>query len=204
MINLIQLHHRLASLWRNYSLLAVSITKLSMDDGWWWRRRWFPFSGAPNGLQNSPPMEEQEVVVAPYCKMRWTSSLVFSLRNGIYKLGIRSDGGLWDPQGNKVHPGGRRALLPCEQLVPPLVDLRSSIFYLFNKKSLQSFIRFRELLFLYKNNTMVVLLKTVSVWVSFIQIMQIRVQNKGISVRKSRYVGYVSLPNIFITYSFLL
>ena len=36
---------------------------------------------------------------------------------------------------------------------------------------------------------MAVLLKTVSVWVSSIQIMQVRVQNKGKSVWKSRYVG---------------
>ena len=39
---------------------------------------------------------------------------------------------------------------------------------------------------------MVVLLKTASVRVSFIQIMQIRVQNKSKSVRKSRYNGDVS------------
>ena len=48
------------------------------------------------------------------------------------------------------------------------------------------------------NNTMAVLLKTTSVWVSFIQIMQIRVQNKRKSVRKSRYVSVVStFPNTF-------
>ena len=39
---------------------------------------------------------------------------------------------------------------------------------------------------------MAVLLKTTSVRVSFIQIMQFRVQNKGKSVWKSRYVGDVS------------
>src|SRR5215216_2694751 len=39
---------------------------------------------------------------------------------------------------------------------------------------------------------MVVLLKTTPVWVSFIQIMQIRVQNKSRSVWKSRYDGEVS------------
>ena len=41
---------------------------------------------------------------------------------------------------------------------------------------------------------MAVLLKTTSVRVSFIQIMQVRVQNKGKSVWKSRYVGDVSTP----------
>src|SRR3989337_785089 len=41
---------------------------------------------------------------------------------------------------------------------------------------------------------MVVLLKTASGWASFIQIMQIRVQNKSKSVWKSRYDGDVSTP----------
>ena len=41
---------------------------------------------------------------------------------------------------------------------------------------------------------MVVLLKTTLVWVSFIQIMQIRVQNKGKIFWKSRYDGDVSTP----------
>ena len=46
---------------------------------------------------------------------------------------------------------------------------------------------------------MAVLLKTASVRVSFIQIMQVRVQNKGKSVWKSRYVGDVSftLPHCY-------
>ena len=42
---------------------------------------------------------------------------------------------------------------------------------------------------------MAVLLKTASVRVSFIQIVQIRVQNKGKSVWKSRYVGDVSVTS---------
>ena len=53
---------------------------------------------------------------------------------------------------------------------------------------------FREFLFLHKNNTMSVLLKTASVQVSSIQIMQIRVQNKGKRVWKSRYDGDISTP----------
>ena len=51
----------------------------------------------------------------------------------------------------------------------------------------------RTFIFCTINNTMVVLLKTASVRVSFIQIMQVRVQNKGKSVWKSRYVGDVSM-----------
>ena len=76
--------------------------------------------------------------------------------------------------------------------VPPPVILSSRNSLLLYKKSSQSFVPFRELLFLHKNNTMVVLLKTASVRVSFIQIMQIRVQNKRKSVKKSRYDGDVS------------
>ena len=41
---------------------------------------------------------------------------------------------------------------------------------------------------------MAILLKIASVRVSFIQIMQVRVQNKGKSVWKSRYVGDVTTP----------
>ena len=51
---------------------------------------------------------------------------------------------------------------------------------------------FRELLFLHKDNTMAILLKTMSVRVSSIQIMQVRVQNKGKRVWKSIYDDDVS------------
>ena len=51
----------------------------------------------------------------------------------------------------------------------------------------------RNFVFCTINNTMAVLLKTASVRVNFIQIMQVRVQNKGKSVWKSRYDGDVSL-----------
>ena len=47
-------------------------------------------------------------------------------------------------------------------------------------------------MFLHINNTMVILLKTASVPVSSIQIIQVRVQNKGKSVWKSRYDGDIS------------
>ena len=91
--------------------------------------------------------------------------------------------------------GGRRALVGCVHPGAPLRWLLAPEILLFCiKKSSQSFVPFRELLFLHKNNTMVVLLKTTSVQVSFIQIIQITVQNKRKSVRKSRYVGDVSTP----------
>ena len=77
---------------------------------------------------------------------------------------------------------------------PPGLDSFASIFYIFQKYSPWSFRSSRELLFLHKNNTMAILLKTASVRVSSIQLMQVRVQNKGKSVYKSRYDGDVSTP----------
>ena len=74
----------------------------------------------------------------------------------------------------------------------PDVDSSSSIFNIFQKYVPWSFRSFRELLFLHINNTMESLLKTASVRVSSIQIMQVRVQNKGKSVWESRYDGDVS------------
>ena len=76
---------------------------------------------------------------------------------------------------------------------PPGLDSFASIFYIFQNLSLWIFRSFRELLFLHINNTIAILLKTTSVRVSSIQIMQVRVQNKGKSVWKSRYVGDVSV-----------
>ena len=97
------------------------------------------------------------------------------------------------PDGLRQERGARPGGL-CPPRCPPSVGLGSRNSYILYKNSSQSFVPFRELLFLHKNNTMVVLLKTKSVWVSFIQIMQIRVQNKRRSVRKSRYIGDVSTP----------
>ena len=53
----------------------------------------------------------------------------------------------------------------------PPVTLHSSIFYIFQKKSPLIFSAFRELLFLHKNNTTIVLLKTTLVRVSSNQII---------------------------------
>ena len=121
-------------------------------------------------------------------------SLIFSRKIGFYSVGFRVCGATrwvqptWARQERGARPGGL-----CPSRCPSPVDLSSRNSYLLYKTSSQSFVPFRELLFLHKNNTMVVLLKTTSVRVSFIQIMQIRVQNKRKSVTKSRYDGDVSL-----------
>ena len=91
--------------------------------------------------------------------------------------------GGWHAPLSMWPPGGSFPVLLC-----------SSIFYIFQNKSPKIPVRFRALLFLHKNNTMAILLKTALVRVSFTQIMQIRGQNKSKSVWKSRYVGDVSTP----------
>ena len=105
--------------------------------------------------------------------------------------------GRWTSRGptrQGAHPRGGGAPPPswigCG---PPGLDSFASIFYIFQNNSLLIFRSFREL-FSAQNNTMAILLKTASVRVSSIQIMQVRVQNKGKSVWKSRYDGDVSTP----------
>ena len=99
------------------------------------------------------------------------------------------------PQGHPMWPGGGHTPFPCGPRW--LLSGSSSFyyyFYIFQNNSPNILVQFLALLFLHKNNTMVVLLKTASVRVSFIQIMQIRVQNKRKSIRKSRYDEDVSTP----------
>ena len=116
-------------------------------------------------------------------------SLLFFLPGREYiELELR----LVEPQG--AHKTGGAPPPSWTGCGPPGVDSFANIFYKFQKYSPWIFRSFRELLFLHKNNTMVVLLKTASVRVSSIQIMQVRVQNKGKSVWKSRYDGDVSTP----------
>ena len=98
------------------------------------------------------------------------------------------------PRGGHNPPrrAGRGLARPgvsCPAWPPSPLVFGSNNTYLFRNNSPKSFVPFRELLFLHKNNTMVVLLKTASVRVSSIQIMQIRVQNKGKRVRNTRYVA---------------
>ena len=84
-------HHSPASLWWNYSCTAVSIMKLVMEDGWWWRWRQNPLFRAPNGLQISPPEEEQGLAVAPYHKTWWILLSDFFLPEHEYiELELRS------------------------------------------------------------------------------------------------------------------
>ena len=99
----------------------------------------------------------------------------------------------WSWRGNRSPRGGAPPALVARWWAPWPSSF-AGIFLIFWKVAPWSFRSFWERLLLHINNTMVILLKTASVRVSFIQIMQVRVQNKGKSVWKSRYVGDVSTP----------
>ena len=119
----------------------------------------------------------------------------FSPRKQIYRVGVEVGGAPGGPRGRGHALGGQARPPPSwTGCGPPDVDSSSSIFNIFQKYVPWSFRSFWELLFLHINNTMESLLKTASVRVSSIQIMQVRVQNKGKSVWKSRYDGDVSTP----------
>ena len=75
---------------------------------------------------------------------------------------------------------------------PPGLHLLRGFFFIFSKVFHGVSGHSENLYFLHKNNTMAILLKTASVRVSSIQIIQVSVQNKGKSVWKSRYDGDVS------------
>ena len=114
----------------------------------------------------------------------------FSPRNGIYRVGVEIGGAPRGPRdrGARPHPRG--------QGVGPLVFIFCQYFLYFPKVISVDFqVIPRTFVFCTINNTMAVLLKRASVRVSFIQIMQVRVQNKGKSVWKSRYDGDISVTN---------
>ena len=86
----------------------------------------------------------------------------------IGEVGVENKSG--GPTGSPRGTGARPPPLWGPQDSPP-VDFCSSIFYSFQKNSPLIFIAFREFLFVHKNNTTVVLLKTASVRVSSNQII---------------------------------
>ena len=124
-------HHCPASLWWDYSRTAVSIMKLVMEDGWWWRCRRIRLSEALNGLQICPPREEQGMAAAPYRKTRWILLSDFSPRKWIYGVGVEVGGGPGDPRGRGRALGG--ALHPRGQGVGPLLLILSPIVFINSK-----------------------------------------------------------------------
>ena len=118
----------------------------------------------------------------------------FSSRTRIYGVGVEVGGASGGPRGRGRAQGVGRAPTLVDRWWDPWPSSFARIFYYFRKVVRWSFRSFRELLFLHINNTIESLQKTASVRVSSTQIMQVRVQNKGKSVWKSRYDGDVSTP----------
>jgi hypothetical protein len=112
------------------------------------------------------------------------------------ELGLPEAPGAHNPKGRALG-----VVAPPELVAPGWPPSGSSLrqYFLYIPKII--FVNFhpiRELIFLHKNNTMAILLKTASVRVSSFQIMQIRVQNKSKSVWKSRYIRDVSMTFKFL------
>ena len=120
----------------------------------------------------------------------------FSPRNGIYGVGVEVGGALGGPRGRGARPGGRRTPTLVDRVWPPWPWFFRQYFLYFPKVISVDF-QVIPITFVFWtiNNIMAVLLKTASVRVSFIQIMQVRVQNKGKSVWKSRYDRDISTPS---------
>ena len=166
---------------------------------WWWRvgddeDQRFPSPELRTGFRSGLPMKNRRWWRLHIIKRDGTSSLIFSPNIGFYSERIRVSRASWATPPTRAHQGGGAHWFLVGSLPPP-VGLGSKNYYIFQNNSPKSIFQFRELLFLHKNNTMVVLLKTASVRVSFIQNVQIRVQNKSKSVWKNRYDGDVSCPN---------
>ena len=118
----------------------------------------------------------------------------FSPRKWIYGVGVEVGGASGGPRGRGRAQGAGAPPPSWTGCGSPGLDSFSSIFYFFQKVPPRIFRTFRELSFsTHKTTSWQFCWKIVSVRVSFIQIMQVRVQNKGKSVWKSRYVGDVSL-----------
>ena len=124
--------------------------------------------------------------LSPWFFLRETEYMELELRS-VELQGAHETGGLAQGEGVRSPPSWTGCGAPG-------LDSCASIFLIFQIDVPWSFRSFWELLFLHINNTMESLLKTASVRVSSIQIMQVRVQNKGKSVWKSRYDGDVSTP----------
>jgi len=84
-------HHRPASLRWDYSHTAVSIMKLVMEDGWWWRWRCIPLSVAPTDSRSTLPRKIRAWRRLRIVKRDESFSPIFFLPESEYmELGLRS------------------------------------------------------------------------------------------------------------------
>ena len=121
----------------------------------------------------------------------------FSPQKWIYGVKVDVSGASGGPRGRGRAQGGRRVPHPRGQVEAPLTWILLPVFFIYSKIILRWFSGHSENFYFCKKITpWQILLKTASVRISSIQIMQVRVQNKGKSVWKSRYDRDVSTPPI--------
>ena len=160
------------------------------DDG-----DWFPSPEPRTDYRSALPREIRAWRRLRIVKRDESFSMVFSPQKWIYGVKVEVGGVSGGPRGRGARPGGRARPPPSWTGCGPLTWIFLPVFFIYSKIILHWFSgHSEEVLFLHKNNTMVILLKTASVQVSSIQIMLVRVQNKGKSVWKSRYDGEYQLP----------
>src|SRR3990170_8703275 len=164
MMNLIQL------LTDQRAYEGITHSRWGASWNWRWRRvgddedRRSPSPEPQTDSRSGLPMKNQRWRRLRLVKHDNSFSPIFSGNIGFYRVGFRVSGATrwgqpsWARLGGQARPTGL-----CPPRCPPQVALGSENSLILYKKSSQSFVPFRELLFLHKNNTMVVLLKTASV-----------------------------------------
>ena len=132
-------HHRLASLRIDYSRTMKSFMELEREEGWWWRWRRFPLYEAQNGLQISPPDEEQDVAAPPYCKRDEIFSLDFFWDESEF---IELSLGTAEPRGHHKLASRHQAgdgYMACGPLAHPLRWIFAQVFFIFSRNILRKF-----------------------------------------------------------------
>ena len=118
----------------------------------------------------------------------------FSLWKQIYRVGVEVGGGPGAYEAGGRTQGVRARPHLHGQGLGPFGWFFRQYFLLIPKSVSRKFQIIPRTFISAQKNTMAILLKTTSARVSSIQIMQVRFQNKGKSVSKSRYDGDVSTP----------
>ena len=138
-----------------------------------WNRRWRRVGDDEDRRFPSPEPRTDSRSGLPLKSRRWrqlrivkcdeTSSLVFPGKIGFYSVRLRVCGATRGGQPTWARQEGGAPWWVVPTQVPPSGGSWLQTFLLLWNNSPKGFIPFRELLFLHKNNTMVVLVKTASV-----------------------------------------
>ena len=127
-------HHRPASLRWNYSRTAVSIMKLVMEDGWWWRQRRIPLSEPRTDTRSALPREIRAWRRLRIVKCDESFCMIFfSHRTWIYRVGVEVGGASGGPQDRRRDQGERARPHPRGQGVGPCPWLFRQYFIYFPK-----------------------------------------------------------------------